>query len=116
MDKSDAVLVITSIELRSPLYFFALSLSGMKIVKQLSGLPCLGWKSRGFWKSHYTMTLWKSRAALAGFVREGAHGKAMSKGPKLATEVKILTIGSSSMVTWKEAIARIKVEGRVIKF
>lgn len=116
MDNANNVLVITSIELRSPLLYFALSLSGMKVVRQLKSLPCLGWKARGFWTSHYTMTLWESQAAIDGFVRAGAHALAMGKGARLATEIRTLSLKSSTMLPWKKAVALLKAEGRVIKF
>jgi hypothetical protein len=116
MGKSSKVLVITSIELRSPFYYFALSLSGMKIVRQLKTLPCLGWKARGFWTSHYTMTLWESREGIDSFVRTGAHRIAMGKGAKLATEIRTFAMNSETMLPWKEALMRLKTDGRIIRY
>lgn len=116
MDKNSKILVITSIELRTPFFYFALSLSGMKIVSQLKGLPCIAWKARGIWKSHYTMTLWESQAAVDSFVRVGAHRVAMGKSAKLATEIKTLKLESATLLPWNEAVARFKRDGRILTF
>jgi len=116
MEKSNSVLVITSIKLRSPFFYFALSLWGLKIVRQIKSLPCLGWKASGFWTDHYTMTLWESQPAINSFVRAGAHKLAMTQGPKIASEVRTLTLNSPTMLPWKVAIERLKKEGRIISF
>lgn len=107
------VLSITYIELRSPWLYFSLSLSGMTIVKSIKSLGCLGWKSTGFWTSHYTMTLWESADALPKFVRDHAHRTAMGKSKKLATEIRIITIPSEQMLPWRDAKALVRSQGRV---
>lgn len=62
------------------------------------------------------MTLWESRDAIGGFVRTGAHRIAMGKGARLANEIRTFTMNSEIMLPWKEAVTRLKNEGRTIKY
>jgi len=73
-------MTITSIHLRSPFKFFPLSLYALHIVRQLKSSNCIEFKKRGFGRTHYTMTLWKSEEDLKAFAASGAHREAMQKG------------------------------------
>lgn len=109
-------LTITSLELRSPLRFFALSMYAMNIMKQLRASGCVKMKKSGIWTKHYTMSLWRNEADLKAFARSGAHLEAMKKSASLAREIRTLTIDADTLPGWKEAKALLKERGRVIKY
>lgn len=96
-------LTITSIELKSPFKFFALSFKALKILKQLKTTNCVGMKKRGIWTKHYTMTLWETEQQLKDFARSGAHLQAMQTGKEIAKEIRTLTIDSDTFPDWKTA-------------
>ncbi|MBL0328245.1 MAG: DUF3291 domain-containing protein [Bacteroidetes bacterium] len=106
---------ITSIELKGPLKFFALSASALKIIKQLKTTKCLEFKKRGLWTTHYTMTLWNSEQELLDFARSGAHLEAMKISKNIAKEIRTLTYDTTSLPDWKTAIAMLE-NGKVIKY
>lgn len=95
---------ITSIELKSPLHFFALSANALRIMKQLKTTNYKAFKKRGFWTKHYTMTLWHNEDDLKEFARSGAHLEAMKKSKKMAREIRTITIESDKLPDWKEAL------------
>lgn len=97
------ILVITSIELKSPLGFFALSAQAGHIVKQLKQSACFASKTTGFWTKHYTMTLWKSESDMKSFATSGAHLKAMKNNSSFSKEIKTITITTDKFPSWKEA-------------
>ncbi|MBL7786147.1 MAG: hypothetical protein JNM36_09605 [Chitinophagales bacterium] len=70
---------ITSIELKGPLKFFALSSTALSIIKQLKATNCKDFKKKGIWTKHYTMTLWNNESELKEFAKSGAHLDAMKK-------------------------------------
>lgn len=94
---------ITSIELKGPLKFFALSASALRIVKQLKSTNCKDFKKRGFWNKHYTMTLWNTDAELKEFAKSGAHLEAMKRSKQIAKEIRTITIEADALPSWKEA-------------
>jgi hypothetical protein len=94
---------ITSIELKSPFHFFALSLKALQILKQLKATHYKDFKKRGIWTKHYTMTLWNDENELKEFALSGAHMEAMKKSKELAKEIRTITIESVSLPSWKEA-------------
>lgn len=96
-------LTITSITLKGPLKFFALSMQAMQIIRQLKNTPCKGFKKTGLWTTHYTMTLWNNEEELKAFAQSGAHQKAMEASSQLAKTIRTLTIDADSMPSWKEA-------------
>lgn len=96
---------ITSLELKSPWQFFALSSNALKILKQLKSTNHLDFKKRGFWTTHYTMTLWESAEDLRRFATSGAHLEAMKKSNKIAREIRTITIDADKLPSWKEAKA-----------
>lgn len=97
------VLIITSIELKSPFGFFALSMQARQVVKQLKHTSCLSSKTTGFWTKHYTMTLWESEAEMKSFIRSGAHLKAMKNSESFSKEIKTLKIQAEKFPSWKKA-------------
>lgn len=107
---------ITSLELRSPLHFFALSYRAMKIMMQLQKTPCVKKRTRGFWTKHYTMTLWNSENDLKDFAKVGAHLTAMKDGKSVAKEIRTLTYEANSLPSWKDAKALIHEKGKVTRY
>ena len=97
------ILVITSIALKSPLGFFALSAQAKYVVKQLKESECLASKTKGFWTKHYTMTLWKSEYDMKSFARSGAHLGAIKNNNSFSKEIKTITVFAEKLPSWKEA-------------
>jgi hypothetical protein len=110
------IAVITSLELKSPLKFFALSQNSLKTILQLKKTNFAGYKSTGFWTTHYTMSLWHTEQDMKVFARNGAHLNAMKKSAVLAKEIRTLVIHTDALPSWKEAKERLKKEGKVLSF
>jgi len=106
---------ITSIELKGPFKFFALSSKAMNITKQLKATNYKDFKKKGFWTKHYTMTLWNNETELKEFAKSGAHLEAMKVGSKFAKEIRTITIEADSLPHWKEAENFLK-KGKVYKY
>lgn len=106
---------ITSIELKGPFRFFALSAKAMHIVKQLKSTNYKDFKKRGIWTKHYTMTLWNNEAELKAFATSGAHAEAMKSGSQIAKEIRTITIDTDSLPNWKKAKELLK-EGKSINY
>lgn len=106
---------ITSIELKGFFKFFALSAQAMQILKQLNTTNCKEFKKRGFWTTHYTMTLWNSEEELKAFARSGAHLEAMKNSAKIAKEIRTITIDTEKLPDWTEAKALLE-KGKVITY
>ena len=94
---------ITSIELKGPMKFFALSKRAFGIMKQLKSTSYKDFKKKGFWTTHYTMTLWNNQEELKEFASSGAHLKAMQTSKDIAKEIRTITIDADSLPNWKEA-------------
>lgn len=94
---------ITAIKLKSPWLFFRLSAQALGIVKQLKKSPCKAFRKRGFWRDHYTMSLWETEADLCAFAESGAHLAAMKQSGQLASEIRTITIDAQELPTWKVA-------------
>lgn len=95
---------ITSIELKGPFKFFALSARALKIIKQLKATNYKDFKKKGIWTKHYTMTLWESEKDLREFATSGAHLEAMKESAKIAKEIRTITIEANKLPSWEEAI------------
>lgn len=106
---------ITSIELKGPLKFFALSSRALQIIKQLRATNCKDFKKRGFWTTHYTMTLWNNEDELKQFALSGAHLEAMKASKQIAKEIRTITIHTDRLPNWREAKDLLK-KGKVIKY
>lgn len=106
---------ITSIELRGPLKFFALSASALKILKQLKTTNSADFKKRGIWTKHYTMSLWHNEQEMRAFATSGAHLDAMKLSRKIAKEIRTITIDADKLPDWKTAIALLE-KGKVYKY
>ncbi|MDC6365563.1 MULTISPECIES: DUF3291 domain-containing protein [Flavobacteriaceae] len=106
---------ITSIELKGPFKFFALSAKAMKIIAQLKGTNYKDFKKKGFWTKHYTMTLWNNETELKAFAKSGAHLEAMKASSKIAREIRTITIDADFLPPWKEAENLLK-NGKVYKY
>jgi hypothetical protein len=106
---------ITSIELRGPLKFFALSSNALQIIKQLKATKCKDFRKKGIWTTHYTMTLWNSEDELKDFARSGAHLDAMKASKNIAKEIRTITIDADHLPNWTEAKALLE-RGNVIKY
>lgn len=94
---------ITYLRLKSIWKFFALSQNALQIVKQLKSTNHVKYKATGFWKDHYTMTLWNSEDDLKHFAKSGAHLQAMKKSGEMAEMIKTLTIDSDKLIDWTTA-------------
>ena len=106
---------ITSIELKGPLKFFALSANALNIIRQLKATSYKDFKKRGVWTKHYTMTLWNNESELKDFAKSGAHLDAMKKSKDIAKEIRTMTIDTDTLPTWDEA-KRLLENGKVFKF
>ena len=106
---------ITSIELNSPLKFFSLSKKALKIMRQLKATNYKDFKKQGFWKKHYTMTLWNNEEEMKEFTRSGAHLEVMKTSKEIAKEIRTITIEATSLPNWKEAKLLLE-KGKVIKY
>lgn len=96
-------ITITSIELINPFKYFLLSRKALGIVLQLRNTDCVKMKKRGFWTTHYTMTLWNNEDDLKKFARSGAHLEAMKMSGQIAKEIKSLTIDADEFPSWAAA-------------
>ncbi len=110
------ILTITLIELRSPWKYFTLASNYLKIMKQAKNASCISLKSTGFWTTFYTMTLWESPEAMKNFARSGPHLEAMKISAAIAKEIRTLSIGSNSLLSWKEAKEKLQSSGKILKF
>lgn len=106
---------ITSLRLKTPFHFFALSLHALRIRKQLNASPCVRAKFKGFWLTHYTMTLWKSKEEMESFARSGAHLEVMKRSGKIASEIRTITVDSMNLMPWNEAVSLLR-KGKVIHY
>lgn len=106
---------ITSLELKGPYHFFTLSSSALKITRQLKATSCKKYKKRGFWLTHYTMTLWNTEQELKEFAKSGAHLEAMKLSSQIAKEIRTITIDGNTLPSWSEAKKLLK-EGKVYTF
>jgi hypothetical protein len=108
---------ITSIELKSPWHFFALSLRAVRIINQLKNTRgILEKKTTGFWTKHYTMTLWDDESNLKTFSKSGAHLEAMKISKDISKEVRTLTYDATSLPSWSEAKSELISKGRTLSF
>lgn len=106
---------ITSIELKGPFKFFALSASALKIIRQLKSTNYKDFKKKGIWTKHYTMTLWNSESDLKEFAKSGAHLEAMKNSRKIAKEIRTITIDADSLPSWEEALKLLE-RAKAIKY
>ncbi len=106
---------ITSIELKGPFKFFALSTYALKIIKQLKVTQCKDFKKKGFWTKHYTMTLWNNENEIKEFVTSGAHLEAMKISAQIAKEIRSITVEAEILPSWNEAIKLLD-NGKVYKY
>ncbi len=106
---------ITSIELKGPFKFFALSVQALQILKQLKTTNCKDFRKKGFWTTHYTMTLWNNTEEMSAFAKSGAHLEAMKKSSKMAKEIRTITIDADALPSWKEAKQLLE-KGKVIRY
>jgi len=107
---------VTSIELKGPFKFFALSSQALKITRQLKATNCLKFKKRGFWTTHYTMTLWNTEEELQQFARSGAHLQAMKDSAKIAREIRTYTYDADHLPKWSTAIQLMLHKAKVIRY
>ena len=109
-------LTITSVELKNPFTFFVFANYARKNVAQLKKSPMVKFKSTGFWTRHYTMTLWNNEEDLKTYAKTGAHKESMAKSPKLAKEIRTLTLDREEMPSWSEAKTLLQEKGKVLRF
>ncbi|AXT20428.1 DUF3291 domain-containing protein [Flavobacteriaceae bacterium AU392] len=107
---------ITSIELKSPLHFFKLSIFALHISNQLKKSRCIAFKKKGFWVKHYTMTLWKNEEDIKAFTYSGAHLQAIHKSKLIAKKIQTIVIEMNDFPNWKEAQILLETKGEIYKF
>lgn len=106
---------ITSIKLKGPFNYFALSVKAWRIMKQLKSTGYTDFKNKGFWTIHYTMTLWPSESEMKGFASSGAHKEAMRTSKRIAKEIRTITIDTNELPSWSVAKEHLE-KGKVIQF
>lgn len=110
------ILVITCIRLKTPWKFFQLTLHAMHIVRQIKGSQCVGLKKLGFYKKHYTMSLWRNMEEMNQFARNDRHLEAMKKTSSMASEVSTLVMEAEEFPKWKEAKSILKQKGKLLLY
>lgn len=108
--------VITSLTLKNPWKFFALSRYALDITRQVRKTPCREFKKYGRWTKHYTMTLWESESELQDFARSGAHLESMKKSSQIAREIATLRYEADALPNWKDAISKLEKEGKKLSW
>lgn len=107
---------ITSIELKGPFKFFALSAQALKIARQLKSTNCRQFKKRGFWTTHYTMTLWDSEEELKQFAHSDAHLQAMKDSAKIAREIRTYTYDADHLPKWSTATQLLLHKAKALRY
>ena len=107
---------ITSIELKTPLHFFKLSIFALHISNQLKTSNCIELKKRGFWTKHYTMTLWRNEEDIKAFAYSGAHLDAIKKAKFVAKEIRSIIIEADDIPKWGEAKILLKSKGKTYNY
>ncbi len=110
------IVVVTYFRLRSMIRGFELFLHERRIKKQLREMSARGYKSRAVLKDVYTMTMWDDEAAMKRFAYSGAHLESMKSTARLGSQFSSVTFEASQLPPWKEAIAKLKAEGRVVNY
>lgn len=95
---------VTSITLKGPFKFFALSSRALKVIRQLRATECVELKKKGIWTKHYTMSLWNNESDLKAFATSGAHLEAMKSSKDIAKEIRTITIDADKLPNWKTAM------------
>lgn len=84
-------------------------------MRQLKTTQCAGFKKKGAWKKHYTMTLWNNEEEMKSFARSGAHAVAMKESAQIAKEIRSITIDADTFPKWRDATTLVE-KGKVIRF
>lgn len=106
------IVSITSIELKSPWYFFELSFLALHISNQLKGSKCIEFKKKGFWTIYYTMTLWRNEDDIGVFAYSEAYMDTVKKLKPIAKEIRSITVSANDLPNWKEAQILLKSKGK----
>lgn len=109
------ILVVTCIKLKSPFHFFALANNARLILNQLKKSQYAGFKKKGFWTTHYTISLWKNETDMKAFASNGAHLKAMQKSASIAKEIRTATVNYTEIPSWDVA-KKLLENGKVISY
>ena len=107
---------LTSIKLKGPFKFFALSSQALKISRQLKSTNCRQFKKRGFWTTHYTMTLWDHEDDLKQFARTGPHQQAMKNSAKIAREIRTYTYDAEKLPNWSTATQLLLHKAKIVRY
>ena len=79
-------------------------------------MHCRGVKTHGFWKNHYTMTLWDSEEDMNDFYRSGAHLEAIKDARRMSSEIVLLRLEADGFPAWSEVKPLLWQEGRKYRF
>ena len=106
---------ITRLRIRSPWFlplFFWHTLRSLRQARSAEG--CLAAQVNNFDGAFWTLTLWRDRAAMRGFMLNGAHRKAMPKLAKWCDEAALAhwDQDGEQLPSWKEGARRLGIEGR----
>ncbi|MGW9685098.1 DUF3291 domain-containing protein [Flagellimonas sp. 2504JD1-5] len=88
----------------------------MYIVNQIKGSQCVALQKLGFYKKHYTMSLWRNREEMNQFARSGSHLAAMKKTASMANEVTTLVMEADKFPKWSEAKSLLKQKGKLLRY
>ena len=110
------IVSITYLKLKSPLHLLSLGKYNKRVVEQLYESDMVDFKSRGFWKNHYTMTLWNNEAEMKQFVHSSAHRDAMNISHEIASEIKTFIHISDDLLNWNEAKKLLHENAKVLTF
>ncbi len=108
-------LSITLIRLKHPKHIYTLVSEANEMLKRMSDYNCKGVKTRGFWKNHYTMTLWENEDDIKRFNKSELHQNSIKGAKKIASEIRIVRIESKHLIKWKEAKQLLE-KGKVYKY
>ncbi|MEZ4360178.1 MAG: hypothetical protein R3B48_08355 [Kofleriaceae bacterium] len=110
------IVVVTYFRIRSIIRGFELFLHEHRIKKQLREMDCKGYRMRAILKDVYTMTMWETEEQMIRFARSGAHLESMKSTARLGSQFRSVTFEASAMPPWKEAIAKLEKDGKVVNY
>ena len=107
---------ITRLRLRSPWLFPLFAWHSFRSLGQARASDgCLAAAVNNFGGAFWTLTVWRDRAAMRGFMLSGAHRTAMPKLAKWCDEASLAhwEQDSAEMPSWAEGSRRLGIEGRI---
>ena len=106
---------ITRLRIRSARFFLPFFWHTYRSLRQARAADgCLAVQVNNFAGAFWTLTLWRDRAAMRGFMLSGAHRKAMPKLAKWCDEASLAhwDQDTAELPPWPEGTRRLGAEGR----